>query len=64
MKLSNAFTTNQISLEANLNSKQDKSAVGTPNGVATLDDKGKIPVDQLPLSIPGAISHSKSFFFS
>lgn len=64
MKLSSALSSNQPSLEVNLNNKQDKSAVGQPNGVASLDSNGKLLMTQLPPFIPGAISHSKAFFFS
>ena len=38
-------------IKKNSDEKLDASAVGTANGVASLDGTGKVPSSQLPLSV-------------
>lgn len=39
---------NQVDLQAALDAKEDEANKGTPNGYASLDGSGKVPVAQLP----------------
>lgn len=45
------FKAGFIEVMKSIREKLDRSTLGTPNGIATLDDNGKITLDQVPITV-------------
>jgi len=56
-QLNTAISNLDAEIDILLNLKVDKSSVGVPNGVASLDSGGKIPLSQIPDSIIGQVQY-------
>ena len=56
-QLNSAISTLEGDIEILLDLKVDKTSVGVPNGVASLDAGGKVPLSQIPDSIIGQVQY-------
>jgi len=56
-QINTAISNLDAEIDILLNLKVDKSSVGVPNGVASLDSGGKIPLSQIPDSIIGQVQY-------